>query len=79
VPPQAEEVPVAAAAAEASIAPPPPVPTTAVEEGETTTKAPTCRVALVTLTKAGPSGEDAVVVLDEDSAAPLLSEKTVMS
>jgi hypothetical protein len=31
---------------------------------------PASRAALVTPTKAGPSGEDAVVVLDEDSTAP---------
>jgi hypothetical protein len=69
VPPQAEEVLVAAAAADASIAPPPPVPVAAVEEGEKATEAPASRAALVTPTKAGPRGEDAVVVVDEDSAA----------
>jgi hypothetical protein len=37
-------------------------------------EAPTSRAALVTPTKDGPSGEDAVVVLDEDSAAPPSSE-----
>jgi hypothetical protein len=69
VPPQGEEVLVAAVAVEASIAPPPPVPVAAVEEGEKATEAPASRAALVTPTKAGPRGEDAVVVVDEDSAA----------
>jgi hypothetical protein len=65
---------VAAAAAEASIVPPLPVPVAAAEEGETAIEAPASRAALVTPTKDGPSGEDAVVVLDEDSAAPPSSE-----
>jgi hypothetical protein len=69
VPSQAEEVPVAVAAAEASTAPPPPIPAATVEEGETATEAPASRAALVTLTKADPSSEDAVVGVDEDSAA----------
>jgi hypothetical protein len=78
VPLQAEEVPVAAAAVEASIAPPPPFPAAVVEEGETATEAPASRAALVTLTKAGQSGEDAKVVVDEDSVAlPSLENRDV--
>jgi hypothetical protein len=65
---------VAVATAEASIAPPPPFPAAALEEGETATEAPASSVALVTQTKADPSGEDAVVVVDEDSAALPSSE-----
>jgi hypothetical protein len=65
---------VAAAAVEASIAPLLPVPAAAVEEGETATEAPASRATLVAPTKVGPSGEDAVVVLDEDSVAPPSSE-----
>jgi hypothetical protein len=64
---------VAATAAEAWITPTLPVPAAAVEEGEAFTEAPASRAALVT-TKAGPSGKDTVVVLDEDSAAPPTSE-----
>jgi hypothetical protein len=65
---------VAAAAVEASIAPLLPVPAAAVEEGETATEAPASRATLVAPTKVGPSGEDAVVVLDEDSVAPIVGE-----
>jgi hypothetical protein len=68
--PQAEEVPVPVAATEASITPPPPVPVVAVEEGEATTRASASREALATPTEAGPGGENALVVLREDSAAP---------
>jgi hypothetical protein len=76
---QAEEVPAAAITAEASIVPPPPVPAAAVEEGEMATEAPASRAALVTPTKAGPSGEDAVVVVDEDLAAlPSLENRDVV-
>jgi hypothetical protein len=67
---------VAVATAEASIAPPPPFPAAALEEGETATEAPASSVALVTQTKADPSGEDAVVVVDEDSAALPSSENS---
>jgi hypothetical protein len=65
---------VSATAAEASITPQPPVPAVAVEEGEATTRASASREALVVPTEAGPSGENAVVVLSEDSAAPPPSE-----
>jgi hypothetical protein len=70
VPPQAEEVSAAAAVTEASIVPPLSAPIAAVEGGEMATEAHASRVTLVMPTKAGPSGEDTVVVLDEDSAAP---------
>jgi hypothetical protein len=72
--PQAEEVLVSAAAAEASITPPPPVPAAAFEEGEATTRVSASREALVTSTEAGPSGENVVVVLSEDSVALPSSE-----
>jgi hypothetical protein len=39
-----------------------------------TTELTTSRAVLVTPTKAGPGGEDAVVVLDEDSVTPPSSE-----
>jgi hypothetical protein len=65
---------VAATATEASIAPPPPVPAATVVEGETATGAPASCAALVSPTKAGPSREDAVVIVDEDPAALPLSE-----
>jgi hypothetical protein len=67
---------VAAAVAEASITPPPPVLAAAVEEGEAGTEAPASWAALVTPTEAGPSGEDVVVVLNEDSAALPSSENS---
>jgi hypothetical protein len=64
----------AAATAEASIATPPPVPAAAIEEGEMTTEAVASHAVLITPTKAGPGGADAVVVLDEDLAPPPSSE-----
>jgi hypothetical protein len=67
VPPQAEEVPTAAAAEAASIAPLSPIPVAAVVEGETAVEAPASCAAPVTLFKTGPSGGDAVVIVDEDS------------
>jgi hypothetical protein len=67
VPTQAEEVPAAAATEEASIAPLPPVPVTAVVEGETAIETPASCAALVTPTKTGPSDEDTMVIVDEDS------------
>jgi hypothetical protein len=74
VPPHAEEVLVAAITVEASTATPPPAPVATVEEDEMATKAPASRAALVTPTKAGPSGEDTVVVVDEDAATLPSSE-----
>jgi hypothetical protein len=68
-------VSVSAAAAEVSITLPPPVPTATVEEGEATTRVFASREALVTTTEAGPSDENVVVVLSEDSAASPPSEK----
>jgi hypothetical protein len=64
----------AVTAAEASIAPPPPAPAAEVEEGGTTAEASASRVALETSAMAGPSGEDAMVALNQDSAAPSSSE-----
>jgi hypothetical protein len=58
----------------ASIAPPPPVPAAAVEEGEAAVGATALQAALETPTETGPSGEDMVVILDEDSAPPPSSE-----
>jgi hypothetical protein len=68
VPTQAEEVLAAAAAEEASIAPPLQVSVTSVVEGVTATEMPATCETPVTPTKTGPSGEDAVVIVDEDSA-----------
>jgi hypothetical protein len=65
---------VAAAAVEASIAPPSPVCAAIVKEGEVTTEAPASLAALVTPAEAVRSGEDAVVVLDGESAALPSSE-----
>jgi hypothetical protein len=62
------------AAAEASCAPPLPVPVTASEGGQTAARATVPQAALETSTEASPSGEDVVVVLDEDSVPPPLSE-----
>jgi hypothetical protein len=69
-PSQAEEEPTVVAETRVPIVPPPPVPATAVEEGEAATEPTATQVALETPTEAGPSGEDIVVVLDEDSAPP---------
>jgi hypothetical protein len=72
-PPRAEEDPAAVAAVEASIAPPPPVPVAAVEEGEAATEVTASRAVLEQPAEAVPSGEDVVMVLDEDSTPPLSS------
>jgi hypothetical protein len=48
-------------------------------EGETATEVPASCAALITPTKAGPSGEDAVAIVDEDSAVlPLLENRDVV-
>jgi hypothetical protein len=64
--PRAEEEPAAVAALEESSAPPPPVPAIAVEEEQMATGAPTSQATLEPPVEAGPSGEDVVMVLDED-------------
>jgi hypothetical protein len=66
--------PTVVAEAGASTAPSPPVSVAAVEEGEAAMEATATQAALETTTDAGPSGEDVVAVLDEDSAPPLSSE-----
>jgi hypothetical protein len=74
VPSPIKEVLMAAAAAEASITPPSPAPAAAIEEGEATSEVPASQAALVTPADAIPSGKDAMVVLDGDSAALPSSE-----
>jgi hypothetical protein len=73
VPLRADEEPTVAAV-EASCAPPLPVPVVVTEEEQTTAGATAPLAALETPTEAGPSNEDVVVVLDEDSVPPPSSE-----
>jgi hypothetical protein len=56
------------------ISPPPPDLVAAVEEGEAAARATAPQAALETPKETGPSGEDMVVVLDEDSVPPPSSE-----
>jgi hypothetical protein len=69
-PPRAEDEPTAVAAAEESCAPPPPVPVVIVEEEQTGTGVSAPQATLEPPVEVGPSGEDVVTVLDEDSAPP---------
>jgi hypothetical protein len=54
--------------------PPPAAYAAAVEDGEAAMEETATQAALETPTEAGPSGEDVVVVLDEDSVPPPSSE-----
>jgi hypothetical protein len=72
VSPQAEEEPLAAAEKRAPATPPPPAPATTVEEGEAVTEVTVTQVALEAPSKAGPSVEGVVTVLDEDLAPPTI-------
>jgi hypothetical protein len=74
VPSQAEEAPSVVAETRAPTTPPPPVPATTVEEGEAVTEATATQAPRETLSEAGPSSEGVVMVSDEDSAPPPLSE-----
>jgi hypothetical protein len=74
VPPRAEEVPAVTTTAEALITPPPPAPITGAEEVGTIAEASATQVLMGASDTAGLGGEDVVVAMDEDSAAPLSSE-----
>jgi hypothetical protein len=74
VPPRAEGVPAVATAAEALITPTPPAPVTGAEVVGTIVDASATQVVMGASDTAGPAGEDAVVVMDEDPTALVLSE-----
>jgi hypothetical protein len=74
VPPRAEVVPAVSTAAEALITPPPPAPVTGAEEVGTIADASATLVVMVASDTASLADEDVVVAMDEDSAAPVLSD-----
>jgi hypothetical protein len=74
VPLQAEEAPSVVAETRVPTTPPPPAPATVVEEGEAATEATVTQAVLEAPSKAVPSVEGVMVVLDEDSAPPPASE-----
>jgi hypothetical protein len=70
----AKEAPSVVAEMRGPTTPPPPAPAIVVEEGEAPTEATVTQAALEAPSKAGPSVEGVVVVLDEDSAPPPASK-----
>jgi hypothetical protein len=74
VPSQAKEALSMVAETRVPTTPPPPAPAAAVEEGEAVTEATVAQEALEAPSKAGRSVEGVVVVLDEDTAPPPVSE-----
>jgi hypothetical protein len=75
VPLRAEEAPPVVAEMRTPTTPPPPAPAAAVKEGEAATEATVTRAALEMPSRAGPSIEGVVVVLNEDAAPPPALEK----